>query len=361
LIRQRLTVLGWAFGLSALAPAAHALSFSYTDVSQGGSMSAQQLAAFQTAGDYWSSQLSDPVTVYLDIGFDNLGARILGSTTPAYQVSSYGSVRNQLASDARSALDATAVASLQPGPALAFQATQGDLTSRFDNDGSANNTNLALTTANAKALGYATATNSADPDATIVFANAYAGSFSYTRAGGTPANQIDFITVAEHEIGHALGFVSGVDAVDYCGGPANRCPDLANTANEFENLAVYNPLDLFRYSAPGVLDLRVGGNPYFSVDGGATSIESFATGAYNGNGYQASHFQPGALNLMRPIVSAGQSYDATTSDLAALDAIGWDLATAVPEPAPAALLLAGLGATFCLAQRRSRRAPAPRA
>ena len=246
------------------------------------------------------------------------------------------------------------MANLQAGPALTFLATQGDLSSRFDNDGSVNNTLLGLTTANAKAMGYAVGTNAASPDASIEFATGFAGDFVYTRVNGVPSNKIDFITVAEHEIGHVLGFTSGVDDIDFCAGPANGC-GLPNTADRFEGDWWYEPLDLFRYSAPGAMDVRVGGTPYFSVDGGATSIEKFSTGAFNGDGWQASHFGPGALNLMRAFVHNGEFYDATARDLAAFDAIGWDVA-AVPEPETYAMMLLGLGAVGWASRRRARAA-----
>lgn len=100
--------------------------------------------------------------------------------------------------------------------------------------------------------------------------------------------------------------------------------------------------------------MSVGGSPYFSVDGGATAIQSFATGVAHGDGSQASHFAPGSLALMRPAVASGQSYDATAADLTALDAIGWNLATAVPEPQAWLLWLCGLAV---VAQRFSRPRP----
>jgi hypothetical protein len=347
----RRPLLAVALSLGFLAPSAHALTFVLNDVSAGG-MSAQQLNAFQTAANFWSSKFSDPVTVYLDIGFNNLGPNILGSTGSNYVATTYSNIHGALAADATSALDATAMAHMQSGSALKFWATQGDGTARFDNDGSINNTWLGLTTANAKAMGFGVGTNGANPDASIVFANAYAGDFVYTRSGGVPADKIDFITVAEHEIGHALGFTSGVDGIDYCMAPTpGAACDIGNGADRFEDGAWYTPLDMFRYSAPGVADVRVGGSPYFSVDGGLTNIAAFSTGTEHGNGWQASHFGPGQVNLMRPFVGDGESYDASGRDLAAFDAIGWDVSP-VPEPGTWAMLAAGLGLVGWTSRRR---------
>jgi hypothetical protein len=341
-----------ALGLAGLAPTAHALNIVLNDIGAT-PMSAEQLGAFQTAANYWSGKLTDNVTVYVDIAFSNLGANVLGSTGSARTVINYSSLHSSLATDAKSATDALAVASLPVGSALSFYATQGDLTTRFDNDGSTNNKQFVINTANLKALGLNAGTNAGNPDARIEFANAFASDFAFTRInGGVPANKIDFITVAEHEIGHALGFVSGVDAIDVCVSHVAQC-GLSGLANEFESDPWYTPLDMFRYSAAGKRDVTLGGSPYFSVNGGVTTIQPFSTGREHGNGQQASHFGTSVITLMRPFVSNGQSYDATVGDLMAFDAIGWDLATAVPEPSTYAMLIGGLAA-IGLARRRKR-------
>ncbi|MFG6460132.1 NF038122 family metalloprotease [Roseateles sp. DXS20W] len=330
------------------APAAQALDIVFRDVGPT-PMSSAQFAAFESAASLWKSKLSDHLTVYIDIGFDDLGGGTLATTTWAQYGLSYGDLRSRLAADATSAADTSAVTHLQAGTSLSFMATLPGNVRHLDNDGSANNRQLLLTTANAKALGVLNpGTNESSPDARIRFSNAYAGNFAYSRSGGVPYDKIDFISVAEHEIGHALGFVSGVDAIDYCLDHAAQC----GTAGGFEAGSWYYSLDLLRYSAPGTLDVAVGGAPYLSLDGGATALQGFSTGAAHGDGSQASHFLNGSNTLMRPIVPWGQSFTTTDADLLALDAIGWNLTNPVPEPQTYALLLSGLAVLGWARRRR---------
>jgi PEP-CTERM motif len=350
-LNPSLKAITLASALLAGAPSAQALSFVFTDVGAV-PMSQGFRDAFQAAGDYWSSALTDNVTVYLNIGFGNLPANVLGGASSTFTDLPYATVRAALVADANGMVDNTAVASLQAGPALSFRVNRPDGTSYLDSGNNPLNTQLGLTTANAKALGQPTTTNSSlNPDATITFANAFISQFVTTRVGGVPPGMIDFITTATHEIGHVLGFTSGVDDFDRCIGALNPCS--LGPAGFTDNWWA-EPLDLFRYSAAGVLNLQVGGNPYFSIDGGVSSIESFSTGsaANGGNGWQPSHFGAGNVNLMRPFLNTGEFYDATGNDLTAFDVIGWDMAVAVPEPGTYSLLLAGIAGVAGWARRR---------
>lgn len=347
-------VAGWA-------PAAAALTFNFTFTS---GTSAQAIAGFQAAGALWSSVLSDPVTVNLTVGTAPLGGTIVGQAYSRQIDVSYASVRAALIADATSPSDATAVAHLFAGsvPMLINRTADnpngsGSATAYLDNNGSANNTTVHLTTANALALGLPVSAGDIPGqctgcDAFIQFNSSFA--FDYTRANGITGGTIDFVGVAAHEIGHALGFISGVDTLDQNSPPLTQ----AFAADSFTELSV---LDLFRYSsasrALGAVDFTASTSAkYFSLDGGVSVGPGFATGMQFGDGRQASHWKDSlGLGLMDPTVDIGLQMNIAANDVLAMDAIGWNLA-AVPEAGSALLFGVGLGAMLLWARRGASRA-----
>jgi hypothetical protein len=172
--------------------------------------------------------------------------------------------------------------------------------------------------------------------------------FDFAHGATIDPNSYDFVGVATHEIGHALGFFSTVDSVDVSPG---------FLASQYDPTV----LDLFRYSAAplgygsGVFDLSAGSaGQYFSVDGGATSIAAFSTGVNHGDGYQASHWSPfSGTGIMQPTAGQGQLLSITPTDIRAFDAIGWD--PVAPEPATTAMCVLGLTAIL-MRRVRPRRA-----
>ena len=230
----------------------------------------------------------------------------------------------------------------------------------IDADGSIDNQTVALTTANAKALGFTSDVNNkvideTTNDATITFSSDF--DFDFDFSDGIGAGLIDFVGVAVHEIGHALGFVSGVDTYDQFLG------------QDLDGFVVANTLDLFRYTAVsaslGIKDFRPFFDSYFSLDGGETAIAPFSTGAFNGDGQQASHWKDNLdIGALDPTAADGELVDVTPFDLLAFDVIGWDLSQeallatsniqvqAVPEPETMALF--GLALLLIAQQRRKR-------
>lgn len=136
-----------------------------------------------------------------------------------------------------------------------------------------------------------------------------------------------------HEIGHILGFVSGVDDPGWL----TAVVDNQNNGTKIDGkkLKFTTVLDMFRYSssstAQGRIDLSINGdNKYFSIDGGYTNLANFATGketSLGSDGEQASHWkhQDNPLGIMDPILNAGQRRQISNLDKKAMDVMGWDV------------------------------------
>jgi hypothetical protein len=313
-------------------------------------------AGFQAAADFWSGTFNDDVEVNLDIGFASLGGGILGQAGSTRQTVTYDSFRNAVAGDSSSAADATFSAALPGGNSFdvfinrTTEATgTGGETPYVDNDGGANNTTVRMTTANAKALGLRTANNTGR-DASITFNSDF--SWDFDSSDGVGAGLFDFVGVAIHEIGHAMGFISGVDVLDGNGG--GRFND-----NAFTYVA---PLDFARFSveseaAGADIDWTADSRKkFYSIDGGTTlgapGDSHWSTGVAFGDGRQASHWKDGlGLGIMDPTAQPrGRVNIVTDLDIQALDIIGWDEFTHVPEPSAALLL--GAASLACWWKRR---------
>jgi len=391
--------------LTGAAPASAQNAVHINLINQGGvEPGTKAYDGFTAAAKYWESVLTtaDPnVTINFAVKFDHLGPNILGSTRSAFTSRAVQFVEGRLAARQYGAFDAQAVANLpglstgQDGVGALSVYTPGytgydangnpfgidNATKVWDTDGSFNNEVIGLTTANAKALGYTFA--SGNVDASITFSSDFA--FDFRPDNGIRAGASDFYAVAIHEMGHALGFVSGVDDYDVLGtgGPladqacfadGTLCKDYPANDDWFGET-----LDLFRYSAPGALDWTTNTASYFSIDGGQTAYQDglFSTGTYNGDGWQASHWKAPTvvidgqtffscrrpkLGIMNPYICSGREGIVTGLDLSAQDAIGWNLRDGidqstyarstgqifkdlggVPEPTTWAMMLGGFG------------------
>jgi hypothetical protein len=186
--------------------------------------------------------------------------------------------------------------------------------------------------------------------------------FDFDPSDGIDAGSYDFTFTAFHELGHIMGFTSGVDYYD-----AFAPSDGYNWNLDW----IGHGMDLFRYSADG-LDWSLGGAPFFSIDGGATALlgGQFSTGINFGNGSGASHWRNGQ-GIMDPTAAKGEMGEINALDLAAFDALGWNLSidplaspglrvttaqmwvsSAVPEPASWSLMIGGFALLGGLLRRQ---------
>lgn len=354
------------FVVAAGRPAQSALLFNFTDgptllALEAGDATQQATAAsvkagFQAAAAAWSAKFNDPITVNITIDYTTLPGTLLGNTTPNYAPYAYSQVKGALAADIspNSTFDATAVSKLPAGPAFNV-VTMDRLGNRyFDNNNSINNLSVNVLFANAKALGLPVSNPTGLPDASVAMSSTAPWDFSHGAV--IDPTKYDFVGVATHELGHALGFSSSVDVLDLFSGLGPNAT--VQGAPEQDASPVLTVLDLYRHSADATshstttLDVSPGGTPFFSFDG-TTNLGLFSTGRYNGNGAEASHWKDNlGLGIMDPTFAKGEHGDINARDVMSLDAIGYN---PVPVPEPATWLTMGLGALgLVIANRRGR-------
>ncbi len=304
------------------------------------------MSAFLRAAQFWESQFTDPVTINIDAEFGTsdifgtaFGATTLGSTQSFTTGYAYSDIRDALIQDASS--DESVTSLLPTVGALTFNSPAGITPYPY-----AGQTLIGINRANALALGFTNipgAASIAEPgaviDASISFNSQFA--FDLDNSNGVSAGTYDFEAVALHEIGHALGFVSANDTVDY-----------AVSHGQTGNLAPA-PMDLFRV-APGqganfstatrimntgtAFSTQVFYDGKFSVSafagkpgvsGLATGDIPMSTGVSLGDGNQASHFKADDITgvnigVMDPTLTSGVLGAVTRNDLRVLGLIGWD-------------------------------------
>ncbi|MGE0225866.1 MAG: NF038122 family metalloprotease [Acetobacteraceae bacterium] len=350
--------------LATWSPALAAPAFTLSYIS---GTSTQAQTAFAQAANVWSSLFADHVTVNLTVGTGTLGSGILASASSAESTFTYTGYRTALIADQSSANDSAAVASTPAGSSFSVYMNYtsdnphgvGSATPFLDGSGS-NTTFITMTNANAKALGLTPAAQTvggcgSNCDGYIQFSNAF--SYDFDPSNGITAGGYDFVGLAIHEIGHALGFVSGVDVLDV---NASGTASGAGTVNGYYGSNAFtfvSPLDMFRCSAGSVsagadLDFTADNRTKnFSLNDCVTSLGAFSTGITHGDGRQASHWKDNLdLGIMDPIVTPGQLLTITPLDLIAFDVIGWDLA--VPEPPSLALGAAWMAGLLTFRRRR---------
>ncbi len=309
------------------------------------------LDAFNRAAGKWQSILTDDITVTIDADLLNIGSSSIIAQAGSVQLgASYDTIRDQMALDASDESDDGIVALL---PTAAQFSAIVPL-------GFGINNAIVATKANLKAMGFAGLDVAfGASDGTIEFNDQFA--FDFDSSDGIGAGLTDFETVATHEIGHTLGFISVVDEIDFV---VNQ----GQTSN-----ITLNPLDLFRFSESTGNPVTgtdftnftrnlVPGEPAFFDD--LLDEYALSEGVFNGDGRQASHWKDNNLTgsligVMDPTLATQQIFSISEADIRALDVIGWDVVaeTLLPGgnasllPAPGSALLFAIGAVWAVRRR----------
>ena len=122
--------------------------------------------------------------------------------------------------------------------------------------------------------------------------------FAYNDANGVASNQYDFFGVVAHEMSEVMG---------------RQMFDGAG-ANLFE------PLDLFHYSAPGVRDFSGTTAGYFSANGGVTNLDNFNT---NPSGDFGDWAASAGHDAFLAYTGAGTVNGISAADLTVMNVLGW--------------------------------------
>ncbi|MGK7890134.1 MAG: NF038122 family metalloprotease [Leptolyngbyaceae cyanobacterium] len=281
--------------------------------------------AVKRAGQRWSSVFKDDVTVNIAIEPATLPEQVIGSAYPSFVRADYGEMLNQFALDETSQLDATAnqylptVVSENGGIRRIINRPEDS--SRLRSDDSASN--LWLTRANAKALGVVPGGDSTF-DGVIRFSTAI--NWDASVDNGINDAKYSLTGVATHEIGHILGFVSGLDLLDF---------DLREgTFQSGKTYDYISPMDLYRQSTltvgkPGIHWAVENRKQYLSLDNqtyAAQMARGLSIDRADGN-FQASHFAITEDAAMRPTLASGAVNKMTALDVKLLDVMGWDQST----------------------------------
>ncbi len=302
----------------------------------------QQALGFEIAGRIWSRYLSDPVTLNVHVGVSsNLPPNVIGGALPGILANaSYGSVINSgLRQDQKSNDDRLAY---QNAFNTGDKVTVGYVVPLIDRQQGfwSDSTTMNITRANAKAIGAIAATNTALDGAIAMgtLANsAFHWNYDYTRSRTAPTGSLDFLSVAIHELGHIMGFISGVDLSGWNFTQFNSYSIPSNVQQHLQERTRYiTPLDRLRYSTTSTLDtndLSYGtrsGDKFFALGRGTTRLADFAMGknaSGAGDGYQASHWEERStpVGIMDPALASRERGSVSNLDLRAFDVIGWDL------------------------------------
>jgi hypothetical protein len=277
------------------------------------SVPAAAIPSFTRAATYLQAQFADTYTLSVNVSFANLGSGVIGATGSSYvNNTAYSTVRSRLISG-------------KDGDDTIQDSLPTSLPVRRTSAGAANNiVNIDMTRANYNVL-VGTATGSAG---SMQYNSSFG--FDFDPSDGVGAGLLSLTDTIVHETIHAMGFVSEAD-------DSSNAGDL-NTLDIFRfRRSTQNPTTLAEFTT--FARLVSFNDP--TADDVVSDIISGEWRMSDGNPWQASHFfqQSGnpssAIGIMQPALADSVTFFPNymkASDLAMIDAIGWDRGTACVPP-----------------------------
>jgi hypothetical protein len=289
-------------------------------------------AGIDSAISRLEAAIATPITVNID--FEDDTSVGLGESDTNFGIIPYSQYLSDLKhNQTLSALDNEAIASL---PVQTKNPVNG-------------NDNVELTLPLLRAIGESAAgDNGGGLDSTI---SLNLPIMNVSRTGTQNPDDYDLQAVVGHEMDEVLGI----------GGAGSELTSSGTTGP-------VGPMDLFRYSAPGVRSYSLSTNvaPYFSLNSGTTDLVHFNQFGNNsdygdwGNGVTPAQ-QDGNTppQIQDAFGDPGVDINLGTNELIAFDVVGYNLTSPVPEPGNVCLLAGGLITVAFYSRRLHQRRPRP--
>ncbi len=281
-------------------------------------------AAFLRAATTWEGLIQNPITVIIDVDFGTTRfgnpypSGVLGSTATQSLLftDEYSDLRARLMGTASGQAEMALYAALPPGATVPTEIGAASA--------------IVTSSANGRALGLLgpVPDPTAEPVAqfgsppSIGFNSNFA--FDFNPDDGVDPGMTDFDTVATHEIGHALGFISRVGALELS--------PTTTLALSVWDLFRFRPTVTMGAYATAQRVLSSGGTAVFFIGGAQLQTSTGRPDGTAGDGRQASHWKADELagafiGIMDPTVARGQHYPITDNDRAAIDTFGYTLSS----------------------------------